>query len=701
MLLRLADLAHLRARRVLLVTALAFVVAAVFGGPVAGLLSTDNGFTDPGSESVVAADRIERLAKDDPAPRAVLLVSAGRDVRDRAVRDRVVDLAAEAGTIEGVARAATFHQTKDPALLSRDGRSTYIPIWFSSRADGSDVGEAVRARFEGRPGVLVGGPAVAEPAIGDQVSKDLARAELLAFPLLFLLSLWVFRGVVAALLPLFVGVLTIFGTFLTLRLVHGVVDLSIFALNLAIALGLGLAIDYSLFIVSRYREELERHGRAGADQALRATLASAGRTVLFSAVTVAAALASLLVFPQKFLYSMGVAGLAGALIAGLVSVTALPALLALLGGRVNALAPERWRHQPTQGLWYRLSRWVMRRAIPVATISAALLVLLGLPALGIKFTGVDASALDTSSPLRQVEEALRTEFPPPPTAPVTVVVDAPPSAVERVRAYADSLRGLDGVAAVRPPSRLGGSAWTIELVPEGRPFEERSQDVVHAVRDRDGPLPVQVAGESAEFVDQQASLGARLPLALALLCGTTLVVLFLMTGSLVLPVKALVMNLLTLSGAFGLLVLVFQDGRLEGLLDYTSQGALEATQPVVLFAVAFALSTDYGVFLLTRIKEAHDSGLASDEAVAVGLERTGRIVTAAALLLSVALGAFATSQVIFIKQVGLGTVFAVLIDATIVRAFLVPSLMKLLGEWNWWAPRPLRRLHGRLGVVDA
>lgn len=693
---RLADLALRRPRRILLATLALFLVAAVFGAPVAGLLSTDGGFIDPDSESNVAAERLERLGDDDPSPRAIILVR-GR-VGEPAVRERVTALARAARDTEGVSAAPTYYETRDRTLVARDRRSTFIPVTFRASAEGHAVGEELRDRLEDAPAVLVGGPAVAGPAIGDQVSEDLAKAEMLAFPILFLLSLWVFRGVVAALLPLFVGVLTIFGTFLTLRLVHGVVDLSIFALNLAIAMGLGLAIDYSLFVVTRYREELERHGPGGA--ALRATLRTAGKTVLFSAITVALALSALLVFPLKFLYSMGIAGAASALIAGLVTVTALPALLVLLGPRVNALAPDRWKRPPASGAWHRLTHWVMRRAAPVATITALLLVLLGLPALGIKFTGVDASALGESSSLRQVEEALRTEFPQTPTTPIVVVApkDADPA---QVTPFVNSLSDIEGVAAVGPRRPLGGDAFTIELTPQGRPFDDQTQDIVEEVRSRGAPLDVQVAGEAAEFVDQQASLADRLPLALALLALSTVAVLFAMTGSVILPVKALIMNLLTLSGAFGLLVLVFQDGRFEGLLDYTSQGALEATQPVVLFAVAFALSTDYGVFLLTRIKEARDAGHRNDEAVALGLERTGRIVTAAALLLSVALGAFATSQVIFIKQVGLGTVFAVLLDATLVRAFLVPSLMKLLGEWNWWAPGPLRRLHGRLRVAEA
>lgn len=676
---RLADLTTRRPKRILAVTLVAFLLAVAFGGPVAGLLGGGDGsdFNDPQAESLVAAQRLDDLRGVEGSPRVVVLVRSGGTSVDEVRRA----VAAE----DGVARVTV--------MRSRDGQSTAVGALLRGDADGEKVGERLADRFEGERGVDVGGSAVAGPAVGDQVSEDLARAELLAFPLLFLLSLWVFRGVVAALLPLFVGILTIFGTFLGLRLINAVEPLSIFALNLAIALGLGLAIDYSLFVVSRYREER----RSAPEGAMRRTLQTAGRTVLFSCVTVAVALMALLVFPQRFLYSMGISGAIAALLAGLIAVTALPALLAVLGPRVDALALTRWRREPEQGFWYRLSHGVMRRPVVVVVVTTAVLVIAGLPALRLEFTGVDASVLPDQSAARQVDDALRTEFPPSPIAPVTATIDAPRSERADVERYAAWLAERRAVAEVLPPEPVGG-AWVVSAVPRGGELDDASLDLVRDARAGPAPGPVAVSGRSAEFVDQQESLAARLPVGLAILAVTTFTILFLLTGSVILPIKSLLMNLLSLSAAFGLLVLIFQDGRFESLLAYDSQGALEATQPVLLFAVAFALSTDYGVFLLTRIKEAHDSGLSNDEAVAVGLQRTGRIVTAAALLLSVALAAFATSEIIFIKQVGLGTVFAVLIDATIIRALLVPSLMKLLGEWNWWAPKPLRRLHARLAL---
>jgi len=308
--------------------------------------------------------------------------------------------------------------------------------------------------------------------------------------------------------------------------------------------------------------------------------------------------------------------------------------------------------------------------------------------------------LPSSSQPKQVDSALRTEFPPGRASTLHVAVRTPRSAAGRLVDYAETLRARGDVAAVDRPQFLGDDTWQLEVVPRAPALDRRSLDLVRAVRAGPAPGSVKVAGESARFVDQRAGLGDRLPLAIAFLAITTLLILFAMTASVVLPLKALVMNLLGLSAAFGVLVFVFQDGRLEGLLDYTSHGSLEITQPLVLLAIAFGLSTDYGVFLLTRIKEARDGGATNDEAVAIGLQRTGRIVTAAALLLVVAIGAFATSQIVFIKQLGVGTAVAVAVDATIVRALLVPALMKLLGERNWWAPRPLKRLHARLGLGE-
>jgi len=702
----LARLIARRRRAVLVASVIAIAFAGAFGGPVVGLLDSDDDFEDAASESVVAVEAVQRATGRSASPDAVALVRLGAPIEQPQAQAKLRRVA-EALRDRDVAEVLAYRANGPAELLSRDRRSTYLLATFRTGTDDDAIVDRLQERLAAEPGVTLGGGVIAQTQVGEQVQEDLARAELLAFPILFLLSLLVFRGVVAALLPLAVGMATILLTFLAMRVANAVEPMSVFAINLITGLGLGLAIDYSLFMVSRFREELARGSERS--EALRATVRTAGRTVLFSAVTVAAALAALIVFPQRFLFSMGIGGALVALSAAAVSLTLLPALLVALGPRVNALSPRRWRvaaHQDAgllaRGPWYRLSQFVMRRPAPIAVGAAVLLIVLGLPFLRIDFTGVDASVLPQERSARVVDDALRTEFPPGRTAPLIVLAGAGESrsASGAVEAYARELARLDGVAAVAPPEQAGG-LWRVDVVPEGTELSEGAKRLVEDVRALEAPFGVLVGGGTAGFLDQQASLGDSLPIALAVLATTTLVILFAMTGSVVLPIKALVMNLLTLSAAFGLLVLIFQDGRLEGLLAYDSQGALESTQPILLFAVAFGLSTDYGVFLLTRIKEARDGGLGDRESVAVGLQRTGRIVTYAALLFCIAIGAFATSKVVFIKEVGVGTALAVLIDAFLVRALLVPSLMALLGRWNWWAPRPLARLHARFGLREA
>ncbi|MBA3746968.1 MAG: MMPL family transporter [Solirubrobacterales bacterium] len=704
----IARLVTAHPRRVLVATIALLAVAIGFGAPVTGKLTVepDLDFIDPAAQSNVTGNELRRAIGRGLSPGVVVLARSAEPVRSPGGQ---AELRQVVGRIEGdPAIAQTSSALTDPrpssSFVARDGHASFVAVYLRSGADGEDAGKRIEHALEGMPGVLVGGGAVAGPVVGDTVSEDLAKAEMLAFPLLFLLTLVVFRGAIAALLPLFVGLLTIMTTFLGLRLFNEATALSIFALNLAIGLGLGLAIDYSLFILSRYREEMERDGPGRA--ALTRTLRTAGRTVVFSSLTVAAAMLSLLVFPQRFLYSMAISGSMTALGAGLISLIALPALLMLLGPRVDALAPRRWRHRGVatrSGFWYRLSHGVMRRPLIVAVTTSAILIAAGIPFTRIQFTGVDASVLPDSAVAKQVDTAVRSDFPPGRASPLHVAVEAPRGSARAVRAYAQRLRALDGVAAVEPPRFVGAGTWLVSVAPEGGALDRRALDLVRAVRAGPGVggiESVRVAGESARFVDQRAGLADRLPLAIAVLAITTLLILFAMTGSVVLPFKALLMNALGISAAFGLIVLIFQDGRLEGLLQYTSQGALEITQPLVLLAIVFGLSTDYGVFLLTRIKEARDAGATNEEAVALGLQRTGRIVTAAALLLVVALGAFATSQIVFVKQLGVGAAIAVLIDATIIRALLVPALMKLLGERNWWAPPPLARLHARLRLGE-
>ena len=703
----IARLVTARPRRVLAATVALLAVAVVFGGPVATKLTVeaDTDFIDPQAESNVTSLELRRAIGRGLNPEIVVLVRSAGPVRGTAGRAKLRRVVARIESDPAIAKTDSALSDPRPGEPVRVARRPLelrrrLPRRRSRQRRRRDSGS--KPRSSGFPGVSVGGGAVAGPAVGDQVSEDLAKGELLAFPLLFLLSLFVFRGAIAALLPLFVGLLTIMTTFLGLRLFNEATPLSIFALNLAIGLGLGLAIDYSLFILSRYREEMTRDGPGR--EALRPHAADRradGRVQLADGRRGDAVAARL---PAALPLLDGDQRLDHRAQRGLIALTALPALLMALGPRVDALAPQRWRHRevdPESGFWYRLSHLVMRRPVLVAVTTAAVLVAAGIPFTRIEFTGVDASVLPDSAVPKQVDTALRTEFPPGRTSPLHVAVSAPREqrgGAARVRRPARCARRRRG----RRPSALRRRRHvaTSRSSPTRPALDGRTLDLVRAVRAGPSPGHVRVGGEAARFVDQRAGLAHRLPLAIGVLAITTLLILFAMTGSVVLPLKALVMNVLGLSAAFGLLVLVFQDGRLEGLLDYTSQGALEITQPLVLLAIAFGLSTDYGVFLLTRIKEARDAGATNEEAVALGIQRTGRIVTAAALLLVVALGAFATSQIVFIKQLGIGTAAAVAIDATIVRALLVPALMKLLGDRNWWAPAPLARLHARLRLGE-
>jgi uncharacterized membrane protein YdfJ with MMPL/SSD domain len=699
----LARLANGSAKRVALLGVAFFLLAGALGGSVADRLDP-YGAEDPATETVQAMDRLEEAGLRIPA---VIAVVEDAPVADPATRQRVMALEREVRERSDVASVSGYYDTRSPAFVSRDGQSTYFSVALKATKDKpwQEAGAAIAEDLSSHPGVVVGGPAVAQEQVNKQVEEDLQKAEMLAFPLLFLLSLLFFRSLVASLLPLMIGGLAIVGTFLILRVASELGSISIFALNLTTALGLGLAIDYSLFIVSRYREEIARSGPGL--EAMRRVLATSGRTVFFSALTVAAAMASLLVFPQRFLYSMGLGGALVALFAALISLTVLPAVLTLLGTRVNAGAPKFLQRRaeadarPAQeGFWYRLSRFVMRRPVPIATLSALFLILLGLPFLQIKFNTVDPTVLPESASARQAYDTVSEEFPPYHDTPIWIAVEGGPRGAAE---FAADVRRVEGVAEVVPPQPLGPGVAALQVISSNPFVSGASQDTVKAIRDLSAPAgtTVLVGGATADFVDFQGSLADHLPIALAIVIGATLVILFLMTGSVVLPIKSLIMNFLNLSAVFGLLVVIFQDGRLEGFLDYSSPGAIEQTMPILLFAVAFGLSTDYAVFLLSRIKEARDNGASDSESVAIGLERTGRIVTAAALLFAVAMGAFATSEVIFIKENGVGTALAVLIDASIIRALLVPSLMEMLGKWNWWAPAPLRRLHARWGISEA
>ncbi len=703
----------------LVIAGAVFLAAAVLGGPVVSILKSEaSEFQDPAAQNQQVVKAIERATGQSSYYGLAALVPARGIIDGRpgseVLTERVARLLAAQ---PGLQRLLDYPGTHDRALVSDTGSQTVVLAAFSDQERSARAAAAISPRLHGS-GVMLGGNDVTFNEISKRTSSDLRRAELFAFPILLLLSFWVFRGLIAAVLPLLVGGFAIVITLLLLRLIDQFLGVSIFAVNLVTGIGLGLGIDYSLFVLSRYREELEAGRAAGRPDeraALRRTLQTAGRTVAFSALTVAGALASMLVFPLRFLYSMGIGGSLVALSAGAVSLIVLPAVLLVLGPRINALSPAalqrsavRTASATDQGLWFRLARTVMRRPGLIALATAALLILIALPALRLTLAPADARVLPSSSQARQVSEQLTHDYPVDASETVTTIARAPAGARAPIAALARREQGVAGAqATVTPPRYLGRRLWEVDLAPRGRAISPATEGLVHRLRAlpvlpraRRGPPAVRVGGLTAAFIDQKAAIASHLPLALVILALVTGGFLFLMTGSLVLALLALVMNLLTIAVGAGLLVLIFQEGHLSGLFGFSPIGGLEESNLVLLFILAFALSTDYGVFLFGRIKEGHDGGLDTRDAVVLGLERTGRLITAAALLLCVAIGAFVTSHIFFIKQLGVGAALAVAIDATVVRALLVPALMGRLGEWTWWAPAPLRRLHGRIGLSE-
>ncbi len=550
------------------------------------------------------------------------------------------------------------------------------------------------------------------------IEADLVRAETIALPITLILLVFVFGSLVAAALPLAIGALAVVGTFVVLRVLTGFTDVSIFALNLTTALGLGLAIDYSLFVVSRYREELAGGHEPGL--AVIRTVRTAGRTVAFSAATVAASLAALLIFPLAFLRSFAYAGISVVAVAALSSIVVLPAMLAALGHRVDSLSILRRR--PTEvgaGFWPGVATTVMRRPVPIATGVILVLLFLGSPFLGIEFGLPDDRVLAEGNQARMATQQLRDGFTSNESTPISVVATGIGDAAARsdeIAAFATELSMLPGVTRVDAstgryaggtvlpvpgdPSQSTADATYLSVVADIEPVSPEGEALVAAIRDVDGPFEVRVGGASAQLVDTKDALFGLVPWAGLIIAAVTFVVLFLMFGSLLVPAKAVVLNLLSLTATFGAMVWIFQDGNLSGFLDFTPTGVVDTTTPILMFCIAFGLSMDYEVFLLSRIKEEHDLGHDTVDSVARGLERTGRIVTAAALLIAVVFLAFATSGVSFIKLFGIGLAMAVLLDATVIRATLVPAFMRLAGEANWWAPAPLRRFHDRFGFSE-
>jgi RND superfamily putative drug exporter len=702
-----------RHRRLVLIIALIGVAfGAVWGTGVFSRLQTSGGFTPPDSQSQQASNLATPAFGRDAGDVVVLYSSPTLSVRSPAFRAAVTHALAglPASRVESV---ATYWPTRSPQFVSASGRQTYAVLELTGASDDARQKnyDAIKNRL-GAPGLRtqIGGLVPTNETISQQVSADIGRAEGFSMPVLLIVMLIIFGSLAAASLPLAIGGVAILGSFTALRLLTLGTTVSIYSINITTILGLGLGIDYGLFMVSRFREELHRQGSV--EDAVARTVATAGRTVAVSGVTVATALAGLMLFPETFLRSMGYGGVATVAIDMVAALTILPALLAVLGPKVNALRIRRSVRRPPaaegEGRWYRLARSVMRRPVAYAVPIVIVLLALASPLLKVTWGGTDATSLPGGAAPRVVTEALNRDFPGNPTAPIESVLrfDGPVAgSVSRSGAlagYASRLRQVPGVTAAQVTAEAGDFA-RVDLRYGPGPNSPQARAIVAQVRDVPPPAGARayVGGQTAQLVDELSGLGQVLPWMALVVVLATFVLLFFAFGSVVLPVKAILMNAASLSAMYGVVVWIFGEGHLSGLLGFTSDGTIDPTMPILMFAIMFGLSMDYEVFLLSRIRERYDLTGDNTAAVASGLQRTGGLITSLALLLIIVIGAFSASGITFIKLLGVGMIVALIVDASIVRVLLVPAVMRLLGPANWWAPGPLRRLYARYGLREA
>jgi trehalose monomycolate/heme transporter len=704
-------LVYRRRRLVLVIAGFAVAFAGAWGTGVFAHLQTAGGYTAPNSQSQHEENLATQAFGRNGGDIAVLYSSKTLTAASPAFKAAVTTtLAGLPGS--RVESTATYWSTGSPQFISANGHQTYAVIELTGDGDTGRITSynAIKNSLSA-PGLTtqVGGVIPTESAINTQVSSNIGRAEGLSLPILLILLLVIFGSLAAASLPLAIGIVGILGSFTALRLLTEITSVSNYSVNITTILGLGLGIDYGLFMVTRFREELHRQGTVEA--AVSRTIATAGRTVVVSGITVAIALGALMLFPETFLRSMGYGGVATVLVDMIAALTVMPALLAVLGPNVNALRVRRSvQRAPVaeqQGGFYRLATRVMRKPAVYAVVIVFALLALASPLLHVSWGGVDATALPAGSAPRTVTEALNHDFPGNPTAPIEAIVSFSgpiansPTRTTDLRSYVTELGRVPGVAGAQLTGMHGDDA-RVDLSYDADINSPAARDIVGQVRAATAPAGAtsSVGGQTADLVDELASLGHTQPWMALVVLLATFVMLFLAFGSVVLPVKAIIMNLLSLSAMYGAVVLIFQEGHLSRLLHFTSNGTISPTTPILMFAIMFGLSMDYEVFLLSRIRERYDVTGDNTASIASGLQRTGGVITSAALLLLIVVGAFSASGVTFIKLLGVGMIIALVIDATIVRILLVPATMRLLGDRNWWAPKPLRGLYARYGIHE-
>ncbi len=677
-----------------------FVIGILVAGAVGSLIFTwldSGGYSNPNSDSYKVYEYLTNELKiEDPAV-AVVIDAGNRSVDDQDVAAGAIALEKKMAQEKGVTKTLSYWSSNgEKTLKSADGNAGFVLIYGEGEAftpENQDLGKIFLEKYNGEINgftLYAGGVGVVGHAITKKISDDLKIAEAISIPLTFILLAFVFGALAASAMPLIVGVSAILGAFFILYLISLFTEVSVYALNLTTGMGLGLGIDYALLMVNRFREEIH-HGKSVED-AVVTTMATAGKTVFYSGMTVLVTMVSLTFFPLPFLKSFGYAGVSVVALAVVGAIFGLPPILAWMGNRIDKGVIRKSAITPKEdGRWADTARFVMKRPVPVVVLSLIILGIMAAPLGNIKFSQGDARMLPADNPAAVATMIQAERFPGQTGTPIEIIIFNGAQKTEEVAQYAARVANVDGIVGVVPPQVIGSDV-RIVAYQEMLPRTPESQKLIHDVRSVKAPEGTLVGGVAADYTDSQDGIADTLPWAFGWIALSVLVLVFIFTGSIILPIKAVLLNILSLGATMGVLTWVFIDGNLQWLVgSFTVTGSLDTSIVILIAVVVFGLSMDYELFLLSRIREEHLQGRSNVESVATGLQRSARIITAAAVLLAVVFAAFVTSGVTSIKTMGFGVALAVILDATLIRALLVPALMRLFGERNWWAPKSLQR----------
>ena len=673
---------------------IAVILAGGIGSAVFGKLDS-GGYSDPKSDSAKAFTYLTDVFKvKDPA--VVLVVETKDGITNPSAIASATKLENQIKTESGVDSTLSYWSAGGaPSLKSTDGKSAFLFIYSEDVVwdNVQSLGKEIQAKYDGKfedLTVYASGTGVFAHAINTKISEDLKLSESISIPLTFILLIFVFGGLVASAMPLLVGVSAILASFLVIYLLTFVTGVSIFALNLITGLGLGLGIDYALLIVNRFREEL--HAGRSVDESIKRTVNTAGKTVFYSGLTIVITLAALVLFPQMFLKSFGYAGVTVVILAVLGALVALPALLAILGNRIDKLVVRKSSITPKEdGRWAQTARFVMRRPIAVVMLSLIILTVLAAPVKNMVFSQVDSQVLPASNPAANASRIISERFPGQEGNPIEIIVPNGATMGTQINQYTNEIAQVPGIVRIGD-SQVSGNDVRVTAIHSMGPRTPAAEVLIKELRKIRAPEGTLLGGVAADYADTQIGIAKTMPWALLWIAIGVLILLFVFTGSIILPIKAIILNILSLGATLGVITWIFVDGHLKWLVgDFTVTGSVDTGSIILVAVVAFGLSMDYEVFLLSRIKEEHDAGRSNIESVATGLQRSARIITSAAGLLAIVFASFMLSGVTSIKMLGFGVAFAILLDASLVRALLVPALMRLFGERNWWAPKAMKR----------